>query len=61
MHLDQIPLWLFFLLMIGLALLSMEGGFRLGERRRLSGAKEAESPLGSIVGSTLGLLAFMLA
>lgn len=59
--LEAIPLWLFFLIVITLAGLSLDYGFRLGERRRASGHPEPESPLGSMVAASLGLLAFLLA
>ncbi len=58
---DGIPLLLFFVLVIGVSLLSVECGYLLGERQRKSGRKEPESPIGAIVASTLGLLAFLLA
>jgi hypothetical protein len=59
--LDSIPLLVFFAGVILLALLTMEGGFWLGRKRRQSGTHESEAPLGSIIASTLALLAFLLA
>ncbi len=56
--LDQIPIRAFFLLTISVALLCIEGGFRLGCR---NAAKEHETSVASMVGSMLSLLAFMLA
>ena len=41
--------------------LSVEGGYRLGKYRRSRSEQEKEAPVGAMVGSTLGLLAFMLA
>jgi hypothetical protein len=59
--LDPIPLWLLFVLLIGISLVCYEVGFRLGLRRRSDSADEEESPTGMIVGSILALVAFMLA
>jgi hypothetical protein len=58
--LDPFPLWVVFLLIVGMVCVSVELGYRLGVLRQ---AKEADgdSPVGAIVGATLGLLAFMLA
>lgn len=58
---DGIPLLVFFVLVIGFSLLSVECGYLLGERQRKTGRKEPESPISAIVASTLGLLAFLLA
>lgn len=58
---DRIPLWAVFVATVFIVLLSVEGGFRLGEYRRRHGQREKESPVGAMVGATLGLLAFMLA
>ena len=60
--LEQIPLWGVFLLTIIVVLLSIGVGTLLGGRRRRQPDHEAESSsLGTIIGATLGLLAFMLA
>jgi hypothetical protein len=59
--LDQIPLWGVFLLTIVIVLLSIKFGTLLGSRRRLRPDHETEASLGTIIGATLGLLAFMLA
>lgn len=56
--LDQIPLWMFFILTIFLAMLCVEGGFSLGRR---NAANEQEAVVSFMVGSMLSLLAFMLA
>ena len=58
---DYLPLWLILPLTIAVALLSVEVGYRLGGYRRPHSLEEKESPVGSMVGATLGLLAFMLA
>ena len=59
--LEQIPLWGVFLLTVAVVLLSIGFGTFLGGRRRRQPDHEAESSLGTIIGATLGLLAFMLA
>jgi hypothetical protein len=59
--LDALPLWGFFLAVMLLILLSVEGGYRLGRFRRSRSDLEKESPVGAMVGASLGLLAFMLA
>jgi hypothetical protein len=43
------------------SLLSVEVGYRIGGYRRPHSLEEKETPVGSMVGATLGLLAFMLA
>jgi len=59
--LDLFPLWALLLITVGVVLLSVEVGYRLGEYRRRSSEVEQEAPVGAMVGATLGLLAFMLA
>jgi hypothetical protein len=59
--LDYLPLWGLFLVTVGIVLLSMEGGYRLGRYRSLRTEQEKESPVGAVVAATLGLLGFMLA
>ena len=59
--LDVLPLWSLFLVIIGLVLFAIEGGYRLGRYRRRRSELEKDAPVGAMVGSTLGLLAFMLA
>jgi hypothetical protein len=59
--LDAIPLWLMFVLTVGITQFAVEAGFRLGAFRRQSAEPEKDAPVGAIVGATLGLLAFMLA
>src|SRR5215203_1342243 len=58
--LDSVPIPVLFPLTIVLALLAIEAGRWLGQRRRESGS-EPESSIGASVGATLGLLAFVLA
>ena len=59
--LQQIPLWGVFGLTVAMVLLSIWIGTFLGQRRRRRPDHEAEASLGTIIGATLGLLAFMLA
>jgi hypothetical protein len=59
--LDALPLWGLFLVIVVLVLFSIDGGYRLGRYRRRRSEQEKDAPVGAMVGSTLGLLAFMLA
>jgi hypothetical protein len=59
--LDRVPVWGVFFLVAAAILLSIWIGTLLGSRRRRKPGHEAEAPLGTIIGATLGLLAFMLA
>jgi hypothetical protein len=59
--LDAVPLWLMFLLTVGLIQVGVETGFRIGVSRNQKASPEKDAPVGAIVGATLGLLAFMLA
>jgi len=59
--LDALPLWGLFIFILAVVLLSVEGGYRLGKYRRSRHEEEKEAPLGTMVGATLGLLAFILA
>ena len=56
--LDQSPLWLLFALTVVWLFAGNELGYRLGDRRRRDDEK---APAATIMGSTLGLLAFILA
>jgi hypothetical protein len=58
---DATPLWLVFVFTVAFVLLAVEIGFRAGllHARRSASAREVSSD--ALVGSTLGLLAFMLA
>jgi hypothetical protein len=60
MSFDSIPLWAVLLATIGLVLISLESGVRLGRRREARGKGKLEVS-GAMVGATMGLLAFMLA
>ena len=59
--LDALPLWGVFIVILLIVLLSVEFGYRLGKYRRSHHEMEKEAPLGTMVGATLGLLAFILA
>ncbi|MFA7336884.1 MAG: hypothetical protein WC028_08840 [Candidatus Obscuribacterales bacterium] len=61
MHaLDHLPLWAFFATVLLLSLFWTECGYRVGAHRRKKNPKEPDAPLGTVVASILGLLAFML-
>lgn len=59
--LDRLPLWTILPVTIAVALLSVEVGYRVARYREQHSVEEKESPVGGMVGATLGLLAFMLA
>lgn len=59
--LDAIPLWSLFILILFIALASVECGYRIGRYRRDRHKGEKEAPVGTMVGAALGLLAFILA
>src|SRR5262249_10044480 len=59
--LDVLPLWGVFIVILLVVLLSVEFGYRLGKYRRSHHETEKEAPLGTMVGATLGLFAFILA
>jgi len=58
---DSLPILVVFLLTVALIVLSVEVGYRIGMARARRSEREREAPIDSMVGSTLGLLAFMLA
>lgn len=62
--LDDLPLWLIFLLTVAIVIGSIEAGYRLGRSRRVqkdsAADPEKDAPVGTIVAATLALLAFML-
>ena len=59
--LDALPLWALFIVILLVVLFSVEFGYRLGKYRRSHHETEKEAPLGTMVGATLGLFAFILA
>ena len=58
---DALPLSGLGLITVAIVLLSIELGWRLGNRNRQRFEKEKEAPIGAVVGASLGLLAFLLA
>ena len=59
--LDAVPIWGVFVLAVLMILVAADSGFRFGQYQRARGEDEKEAPVGAMVGSTLGLLAFILA
>lgn len=59
--LDSIPTWGVFIITAVITSLVLEVGFFLGRRREKGAQEERQASTGSIVGATLGLLAFVLA
>jgi hypothetical protein len=58
---EAAPLWLVFVATVVVILLAIESGFRVGIYRALRSDDEHRATIDTLVGSTLGLLAFMLA
>jgi hypothetical protein len=58
---DVIPIWLLFLITVGLIVGTIEAGYRLGCRAHANSEDEKEAPVSAIAGTILGLLAFILA
>jgi hypothetical protein len=58
---DALPLWALGIITITIVLLSIELGWRLGNRNRQRSEKEKDAPISAVVAATLGLLAFLLA
>jgi hypothetical protein len=54
--LDPLPLWGLFLATVAVALLSVEGGYRMAKLRLRRSEPEKESSVGAMVAATLGLL-----
>ena len=61
MTLDAIPVVALFVTTILIVMLPMEGGYRLGRMAHRRSKQEKESPVSTIAGAVLALLAFMLA
>lgn len=62
MHLlDFLPIWAIFLLTVVIGSLSVEIGYRLGKFWKQRHPEEMENHIGAMIGSTLGLWAFLLA
>ena len=58
---DQIPLWAVFLITIIILFTAAEIGFHFGKWRKRRSKDEEKGQTGTIMGATLGMLAFMLA
>ncbi len=58
---DVLPLWAVFLVTAGMVLLSIEAGYLFGASRGKPTTEVREAPISSVIGSTLGLLGFLLA
>ena len=58
---QNLPLWAVYLLIVLLILISIRGGMVYFRYRKKKFPKEDDSSINTIVGATLGLLAFMLA
>jgi CDP-diglyceride synthetase len=61
MQMDEIPLWFLFLGTVLLVVGTIEVGYLLGKTVRRRSAEEKESPVSTIAGTVLALLAFILA
>jgi hypothetical protein len=59
--LDHLPLWLLYAATAALLYAASEAGFRIGCWHRTRRAESDRAPANAIMGSTLGLLAFILA
>lgn len=59
--LDRVPLWLLFVIVGAMSFAVLEGGYRLGRWRHILSTEEKETPVGAMVATILGLLAFLLA
>jgi len=58
---DLIPIWFLLIGTVGLMVLFIEFGFRLGRKAQATAKKAQTSQVRAIMGAGLGLLAFMLA
>jgi hypothetical protein len=56
-----LPVWGIFIATMLLGVLAFDSGFRIGTLNARRSAQEREAPMDAMVGSTLGLLAFVLA
>lgn len=59
--LDRLPMWSIYPVTLALAMLAIEAGFLLGKRWQRRSHVSKEGAVGAMTGSTLGLLAFLLA
>ena len=58
---EMLPIWAVFVFTVLSVLLAMEAGFRFELYRRRSDDHKTAGPVGSVIGGTLGLLAFPVA
>jgi uncharacterized membrane protein len=58
---QSIPLWLIFVATVGFILLAVETGFRAGVFHARKSEDARQASIDPLMGSTLGLLAFLLA
>ena len=56
----QMPWWLLFILTFAFGIITSEAGARIALWREIKNPQDKSAPVGSLVGATLGLLAFML-
>jgi hypothetical protein len=61
MSFSMLPEWACFVLTLVFVMIAHEGGFKFGIRRRNSPGANPETAAGAMSGTTVGLLAFMLA
>jgi hypothetical protein len=61
MNMDAIPIWVLIAATIVIVMIAAEGGYWLGQRAQRRAHRDTVPPVSSIVGSSLALLAFMLA
>ena len=59
--LNSTPLWLVFSAMVALAMLAIEIGFLLGKRNRNKVQDEQVTPISTVVGAVLAMMAFVIA
>lgn len=59
--LNSAPLWVVFIAMVLIAVLSIESGFMTGKRNRKSISDEQVTPIATVVGAVLALMAFVIA
>jgi len=59
--LDLLPIWGLFVCTLLIFLIIIEGGFRLGNRHSIVAKEDQRSQVSAIMGTTLGLLTFLLA
>ncbi|MCE9604923.1 MAG: hypothetical protein K8U03_08485 [Planctomycetia bacterium] len=58
---EILPLWALFVGTVLLVLAAIEAGYRLALFRKQASDHTSDAPIGSVIGGTLGLLAFLLA